>query len=76
MGIDTRDHRKERDKASKKFISEVKKIYNLSHVSFTDEVWSSDDDGSPLEGCNVVRVTAYFSDKDINQKEKNQQDCE
>jgi len=68
MGIDTRDYRKERDKASNNFINEIKKIYNLRHVSFIDEVWSSDDDGSPLEGCNVVRVTAYFSDKDIKQK--------
>lgn len=60
MGIDTRTHRGERNKAVDRFIKDIKDIYEIDEIKFDEEVWSSDDMETPIVGRNVIRITVSF----------------
>ena len=59
--MDTRFKREERSKIIDDFVHGIGKLYGVQ-VAFTEDVWSDDDDETPLPGCNCIQLKVFYGD--------------
>jgi hypothetical protein len=66
--VDTRNKRSEREEAADEFLEELQRLYGVKSFDHMISVWSAEDVTSPRPGYNVIQVTMFFKEEEMDEE--------